>query len=950
MAGPVSAPLMISARLRHPLFVLLSYSLLFTVFFSPVLFTGRLLAPGGGRLGDGLLYHLAFFQSSKTFWDSLLASGFPMTADPQVMAWYPPSLLLSLMPGGWNIFVVSAYVLASCFAYGYVYALTRSRLASLAAGVIYGMSGFMIAHLGHTSIIHTAVWLPLIIWSLEMLRQRFSRGWFALGSVAVACCVLAGHSQIVAYTLALSGGYALALGWRAEAGRLRFYFFALLLALFGLGLSALQILPTAELAGLSARAEFGFSDFTSYSLPLKQASLLLFPAVLGGLARYGTTPYFGAWNLTELTGYVGLLPLALAVVAVLASDRRAVVIFWLSVCGLALLLTLGPATPLARLTFQLPVVSRFRAPARHFIEMAFAVSVLSGLGLEAIIRRLAGRRDVLKALAIVAALVLGGLLLLVVQHGSLFTGDGGAVVRLNALPWANAAVATPLLIFLATVLVLLFWQKAPGSRFRSGALLCILIIDLSSFGWFYSWHDYSPSREVLVPPSFAAHYRSVLQASGQRILPVRGTLGTTSEMPPNLSRLWAIPSAGGYSPLSLTRMNRLLSALPDASVGPSWKEAGNQSLNLLAVRYLFLPRAQANRDAGGILWQSDDMDLRLGKGCGEGARDSVKLTLPAPVEASALGIVSRLSCAVNVAEGEEVARLILTDADGRLHTIALHAGTDTSEWTFDSPGIRPQMRHARAPVFRSFPARMNDESYEAHDYLSKLRLDRDLKISGLEFQWTGAAGSISIEKVSLINEATNQSKPLDSLTADPSRWRLAEEAGEALVYENLRALPRVRLANEVLSLSPDAALEAIKTSRLPDGRPYDPERLALVEEPLSLPSNESERSGAARVTFVSDTVMEVQTSSQAPSFLVTSDAFYPGWRATIDGSPVRLFRADYALRGVPLPAGNHLVRFEFRPRSFSYGAALSLLSLLALAAFLGLGIMRGGQAEKEILS
>src|SRR5215211_1947004 len=85
--------------IRHCAFVLLIYSLLFTLFFAPVLFHGALLAPGGERLGDGLLSHLTYFLSEKVFWDPMLATGFPMAADPQAMAWYPPALLLSFIPG-----------------------------------------------------------------------------------------------------------------------------------------------------------------------------------------------------------------------------------------------------------------------------------------------------------------------------------------------------------------------------------------------------------------------------------------------------------------------------------------------------------------------------------------------------------------------------------------------------------------------------------------------------------------------------------------------------------------------------------------------------------------------------------------------------------------------------------------------------------------------------------
>jgi hypothetical protein len=247
----------------HALLVVLFFSLLFTLFFSPVLFSGSLLAPG-----DGLLYHVAYFESKKVFWDTLLGGGFPMTADPQVMAWYPPSLIFSLLPGGWNVFVISAYVMASCFTYGYVYALTNSKLSSAISGIAYSMCGFMMAHLGHTAIIHAAVWIPLIIWSLEMLRREFSSLWFAIGCLAVACCILAGHLQIVVYGLILGVCYLLALGWKAMIGRGRYYIVASLVMLIGVGLAALQILPTLELASLSTRTEYGFADFVSYSFPI----------------------------------------------------------------------------------------------------------------------------------------------------------------------------------------------------------------------------------------------------------------------------------------------------------------------------------------------------------------------------------------------------------------------------------------------------------------------------------------------------------------------------------------------------------------------------------------------------------------------------------------------------------------------------------------------------------
>jgi hypothetical protein len=932
----ISVPATFKASARHAFFVVLFFSAFFTLFFSPVLFYDSLLTPQGPGLGDGLLYHLTFFQSHKVLWDPLLATGFPMMADPQVMSWYPPSMLLSWIPGAWNIFVVSAYVLAASFTYGYVYALTQSRLAALASAITYSMCGFMFAHLGHTAIIHSAVWLPLIVWSLEMLRLKGSRGWVVIGSLAVACNILAGHLQIVVYSLGVCTAYAMVLGWSAPVGRKRFYKLSALTVALGLSISALQILPAAELAAFSTRADFLFSDFISYSLPLKQIPLLFFPAVFGGLPHYGTTPYFGEWNITELTGYVGLLPLLLAAVGFFVSRRKAVSIFWLSVGVLAFLLALGNLTPLATLAYRLPVVNRFRAPARHLLEMAFAASVLAGIGVRAILRREATRRLILITVAAGASLFGVCLLLLLSNEMSRYAHAKG-VAELNALPWSNPAVGTPVLLFLAAVAIMLYWAREPASLLRRGLLLSVLVIDLASFGWFYSWHDFAARKEVLSAPAAAAKYRDLLSVTHQRMLSVRGTAAAHDELPPNLSRLWDVPNATVYGPLTPSRLMQLSSMLQDGSIASTWRQASDRSLDVMAVRYAFLSRREATKDARGISWEGENMDIWLGAGCDHPERDSVKFDLPAPARATTIAIVSRLACAVPLKDGEEVARVLLTYADGNVQTKSLLAGRDTSEWSYDCRAIRPQVQHRQAAVFSSFPASMYDEPCEGHFYLARLNSSpRGEAVRSIELKWTGRAGSMTVEKVSLLDETVGNSFPVGALYIEGGKWRFVEEAGEARVYENSQAMPRAWLAPEVLTLKAEEVLLAIKTARLPDGRVFDPARVALIEDPTPLPSQGAgtEAPGTTELGNVSDTFMEIRTSLLRPCFLVTSDAYYPGWRASVDGETAQLLRADYALRGVMVPAGDHVVRFEFRPKIFYYGAAISILSLLALAALL----------------
>jgi uncharacterized membrane protein YfhO len=74
--------------------------------------------------------------------------------------------------------------------------------------------------------------------------------------------------------------------------------------------------------------------------------------------------------------------------------------------------------------------------------------------------------------------------------------------------------------------------------------------------------------------------------------------------------------------------------------------------------------------------------------------------------------------------------------------------------------------------------------------------------------------------------------------------------------------------------------------------------------------------------------LDVKTNDNA--FLVLSDVYYPGWQASIDGESTHIFQTDYVLRGVAVPPGTHLVKFDYRPVRFFAGALLNCLSSLVV--------------------
>jgi hypothetical protein len=104
-------------------------------------------------------------------------------------------------------------------------------------------------------------------------------------------------------------------------------------------------------------------------------------------------------------------------------------------------------------------------------------------------------------------------------------------------------------------------------------------------------------------------------------------------------------------------------------------------------------------------------------------------------------------------------------------------------------------------------------------------------------------------------------------------------------------------------------------------------RKAAVVEGAAVPVSAP---GQVRVVQYASNRVELETRSAGPSLLVSSETDYPGWRATVDGQPAAIRTANYAYRGLVVPAGSHTVVMEFRPPILWWGAMGTAATLLAL--------------------
>jgi hypothetical protein len=82
--------------------------------------------------------------------------------------------------------------------------------------------------------------------------------------------------------------------------------------------------------------------------------------------------------------------------------------------------------------------------------------------------------------------------------------------------------------------------------------------------------------------------------------------------------------------------------------------------------------------------------------------------------------------------------------------------------------------------------------------------------------------------------------------------------------------------------------------------------------------------------------VSVTVDSPCAGVLVLTDAYFPGWTATVNGRSQTVHPADVALRGVFVGSGHSEVVFTYEPASFRHGVILATVSLLVLPSAAGL--------------
>ena len=124
---------------------------------------------------------------------------------------------------------------------------------------------------------------------------------------------------------------------------------------------------------------------------------------------------------------------------------------------------------------------------------------------------------------------------------------------------------------------------------------------------------------------------------------------------------------------------------------------------------------------------------------------------------------------------------------------------------------------------------------------------------------------------------------------------------------------------------------------------FNPSEKLIVDQRFSenLINLNDSFSGTINLDLYKPNYLKYNSNSSNDGLAVFSEIYYSdGWNAYIDGEKSEHFRANYVLRAMKIPAGNHIIEFKFEPSSYLNGEKISLASSISLLLLLFLALFK----------
>lgn len=872
-------------------------------------------------------------------WNSFCGVGAPLVGDIQATVFSPVRLAFNLFPSMhvYNLTLVFEVVLAAIGTFALARTLGLPRYASVFAAFTYALCPYVLYYLELASGTSQALF-PIVFLAFARLGNKPTFARACVCSFAQALLIMSGHPESSLFGIAFGSLLAFLLASPNVAAILKMLFASYALAF---GLSAPVTLPFIEY----------LSNSDSYKYAVKLSAYAPWQGIFYNILQPGFGP---------ASPYLGILAgIGLVLGSIYAIGKKQV---WsLLVVGALALVLMGRISFVHDLLLLGPLKYLITVYCLPIFLLSF--TLVSAFGVAELVESFSlGKNRKTMAMVIFLACAFLIPLALNLLHAKLACGDFDMTVP--SMHFDRGAFRHELLIVAALWAVLLcrrFIASKAQAKTQTQTnwitALAIVVIGLVGSASLASGSLPTQARfdfPKLEPVPFLQSRESRIIACGSHLLH------------PNLNVVYGISQLETHNPLYPRRFLKLITET-GAQVGEFTQEYADKGatlvpkfLDLASVRYAVsllpvhcLDDAPVSLDHAStetpINFQSHDVI----------ALEQVTWRM----DKKACEIFGKLSWKLNKKAIENYSySLVLKDHEGNL------------VWFGDQHRFAELIKGKGKPAVAEQNQVMLDESFAVpvpYAALADGKTSYSLELQ--VFDWRTHQFISPYTEMEKIANIKNAVAHIATISGDPSPAAQAVPQGnhfqlisefpnKARVYESTTALPQAYIVHDVTwAKSEEQALANLKD------KAFDPHKQVVLEkaarqgnifaEPVDSRMQES-------LTIFDTPVVETETSADdaaqaienakdivslsrahvnavkldvdvsKPGILVLTDAFYPGWKAFVDGKETAIYRANYLFRAIPVAKGQHKVEFFYRPSSFAYGVVLACLALAIIFASL----------------
>lgn len=427
-------------------------------------------------------FQLLAVEQMKNFrpplWNPYNGAGQPLLATINSAMLDPANILYLIFPdlSAWNLKLYFQYILIGIFTYLYSRSVKFGRLSSVFTAVIYMVSGFTTIRIGYGVYGYAIASLPFLLYIIESyFKNKYTKKIFLI-PVALLFLITASQTPVVVYVLGFCAIYFLT---RLNSlypditTKIRIAIIPLIAVIFGILITAVQLLPTFELYKNANLTTESSKYIEKFLVPPEHLLTLFIPNFFGNPATYN---YWGSVDYIQTILYLGLIPSYFAFLFLTSKEKSGIgikKIYSYTVLASVLFAVSSPVSKFI-LTLPIPIIST-DPPSRIFILTTFAITILAGAGFNTLFSTIINLKALLKKSLTFLILVFILISLALYLNFQPTLCPEKILIPCNTILFRNTLLETAIFIFGFTLLIFYSISKFKNSKYFIPGLIILLV-------------------------------------------------------------------------------------------------------------------------------------------------------------------------------------------------------------------------------------------------------------------------------------------------------------------------------------------------------------------------------------------------------------------------------------------------------------------------------------------